>query len=201
MCAIAILASLAILIILVLCVPLNILLRIDTNEKPKFKIRLAWLFGLVSKEAGREKKKPEDEWAAEHERKPGSKREKAAVIFKVLRTEGLLKQLGSLSKGVLSRIRIRELGVDLRVGLDSPADTGLLFAYIAPANLLLGSFSPHEIRIQPSFADNAVLEGYLYGVARLEPIQVVPPLIGFTFSPPTMRAIKTLVLSRWKRKN
>jgi len=164
-------------------------------------MRLAWLFGLVTKELRREKKKPEEEKeAVERKRKPRDRRADARVIFEVLRTEGLFGGLSRLLRSILSRIRIRELGANLRVGLDNPADTGLLFAFIAPANLLLSYASPNEIRLQASFGDEAVVEGYLYGTARLQPIQLVAPLMGFAFSLPTIRAVKTLILTRWKGK-
>ena len=164
-------------------------------------MRLAWLFGLVSTDLKRKEKKPEEEEkAVESRRKPRDRRADARVIFEVLRTKGLFRRLSRLVKSILSRIKIREIGANLRVGLDNPADTGLLFAFIAPANLLLSYASPNEIRLQASFGDEAVVEGYLYGTARLQPIQLVAPLMGFAFSLPTMRAAKTLILTRWKGK-
>ena len=60
MWVIATLAGLAGLIILVLCIPLDATLNIDTSGRPKFRLRLAWLFGLISKELRRGKKKPEE---------------------------------------------------------------------------------------------------------------------------------------------
>ena len=53
------LASLAALIILILCVPLDMVLHVDAYGRPKFHMRLAWLFGLVSKEITKAKRKPE----------------------------------------------------------------------------------------------------------------------------------------------
>lgn len=198
MWAITVLASLAAIIILLLCMPLDVLLRVDADGKPRFRMRLAWFFGLLSKELRREKK-PEEE-AVERKKKPRDRRADARVIFEVLRTKGLFRRLSRLVRNILSRIKIRELGANLRVGLDNPADTGLLFAFIAPANLLLSYASTDELRVQPSFADEAVLEGYLYGTARVRPIQLVAPLMGFAFSLPTLKAVKTLVLTRWKGK-
>jgi len=96
--------------------------------------------------------------------------------------------------------KIRELGANLRIGLDNPADTGLLFALIGPATLFLSPAFPHEIRVQPSFDAEAVFEGHLYGAVRLHPIQLAPPFLRFICSLATIRAIKTLVLTKWKRK-
>jgi len=195
------LVSLAALIIFVLCVPLDVALHIDVHRKPRFGMRLAWLFGLVSREVRREKKKPEAEKGKlEGKRKLRERGESVRLVFEILRTKGLLSQIIRLLRDVLSHLKFREFGANLRVGLDNPADTGLLFAFIAPANLLLSSFFPREIRVQPSFADEAVLDGYLYGAARLWPIQLITPIMGSVFSLPTMRAMKTLVSAKWKMK-
>jgi len=199
--AIAVLASLAALIVLLLCVPLDVVLRVDMDARPKFRARLAWLFGLVSKDLRREKEKPEEEKrATERKRKGRDRRADARLIFEVLRTKGLLGQVGRLLRSVLSRINIRELGANLRVGLDNPADTGLLLAFVAPVNVLLSSSFSREITVQPCFADEPVIEGYFYGTATLRPIRLTTPLIAFAFSLPAMRAVKTLVLTKWKGK-
>ena len=63
------LASLAIIIILVLCVPLDLALRADIYEKTKLRFKLVWLFGLVSKDINREKKAPTKEKATKEKQK------------------------------------------------------------------------------------------------------------------------------------
>ena len=190
MWVIATLASLALLIILAFSVPLDVVLRVDVYGRPKFRTRLVWLFGLVSKEIRRGKKTPgEKRGVVKGKRKPRERRGRAKAIFQILRTKGLLRQFKCLLKDILSRLKIRDLSVNLRVGLDDPADTGLLFAIIGPATFFLSSSFLHEIRVQPVF-DKAVFEGYL----------LVPPLLRFAFSLTTMRVLKILVWTKWKRK-
>ena len=194
------LASLAAVITLVLCIPLNAVLRVDVYGRPKFQVRLVWLFGLVSKEITKGKKGTEEEKGiAEGKRKPGKRKIKARTIFQILRTKGLLKQLKRLLQDILKCLKIRDLRVNFRVGLDDPADTGLLLALIGPATFFLGSSRVHEIRVQPSFEDEAVFEGYLHGAVRLVPIQLAIPFLRFVFSLAAIRAAKTLVLAKWKR--
>jgi len=198
--AIVVLASLAVLITLLLCVPLDLVLRTNMAGRPKFSMRLVWLFGLISHELRPGEKRLEKEKATEHKQKPKNWTLGIRLTLEVLRTKGLLRQFGSFLKRILRHIKIRELVANLKVGLDNPADTGLLFAFAAPVNLLLSYFSPHPIKIEPSFAGEAIIEGHLYGTLRLRPIQLAAPLIGFAFSLPTLRAAKKLVLSKWKRK-
>ena len=193
MWVVATLASLAVVIVLVLCIPLDAVLHIDIHGRPKFQIRLAWLFGLVTKEITRAKKKKPKE-------KKRKGRIKARTIFKILRTRGLLGQLRRLLWDIFRQLNIRDLRVNFRVGLDDPADTALLFALIGPATFFLGSSRVHEIRIEPSFEDEVVFEGYLHGAVRLVPIQLATPILRFVFSLATIRTVKVLVLTKWKRK-
>ena len=191
MWVIATLAGLAGLTIFVLCMPVDAALNIDTSGRPKFRLRLVWLFGLVSKEVKREKKKPE---------KKRKRRIGFRTISRILRIKGLLRQVKDLVRDVIGQLKIRELAVNLKLGLDNPADTGFLFASIGSITPFLSLPSQYQLRVQPSFYDEAVFEGYLHGVLRLWPIKLVRPFVRFVFSLATLRVVKVLVLSKWKRK-
>ena len=62
-------ACLVVLLCIVLCVPLDMILQADFDGKPKFRLRLSWLFGLVSREIAGGKKKPAEETRAEKGKK------------------------------------------------------------------------------------------------------------------------------------
>ena len=200
MWVIAVLAGLAALVTLLLCVPIDLVFHTKIEGKIKSSLRLVWLFGLVSKDCIQTKKKPQEESNIEQEQKSSDWTQGIRITLEVIRIKGLLEQLGRLIKRIIRHIRVRELVANLKVGLDNPADTGLLFAFAAPFNLLLSYFSPHRIRIEPSFASDTLIEGRLYGTVRLRPVQLAVPLLGFAFSFPTLRAVKKLVLYKWKRK-
>ncbi|OGN90691.1 MAG: hypothetical protein A2Z70_04435 [Chloroflexi bacterium RBG_13_48_17] len=199
MWVIVVLVSLAVLITLFLCIPLDLVFRANVEGRPKFSLRLKWFFGLVSSELRQTRKKPEEK-KVEYEGKPGDWLSRLRVAFEILQTKGLLKQLRSFIKRTIRRIKIRELTANLKVGLDNPADTGLLFAFIAPLSLAINYFLPHPIKIQPSFTGESFITGYLYGEVRLWPIQLAASLIAFAFSLPTLRAAKKLVLYKWRRR-
>ncbi len=193
MWVIATLAGLVGLIILVLCVPLDAVLSMDASGRPKFRLRLVWLFGLISKEVSREKKKPEEKL-----------KKKRGIGFrntsKILRTRGLPGQLKDLVRNLLGQLKIKELAVNLKLGLHNPADTGLLFALIGSTTSFLSLPSQYQIRVQPSFYDETVFEGHFHGVLRLRPIKLVGPFMRLVFSLAALRVVKILVLSKWKRK-
>ena len=201
MWAILILASLLVLVVFAFSVPLDVVLRVDVYGRPKFRMRLAWLFGLVSKEITKREKKPEYRKEADKgKRKPRKRWLGAKTILEILRARGLLRQIKILLKGILRLPKIKDLEADLKVGLGDPADTGLLFTLIGPTTSFLGSSFPNKIKVQPSFADEAILEGSLHGALRLRPVQFIPPLLRFVFSLPTIRVVKILAVAKWRRK-
>jgi len=195
---IAVIASLAVLIFFILWVPLDLALHADVYGKPKFRLRFSWLFGLVSREIAGEKKKPTEkrkEVKGKKKRRWGD----ARTILSILRTKGVLRRLKELLKDVFSCLKFRDLVADFKIGLGDPVDTGLLFAFIGPATAFLGSSRRHQIRLEPSFSEDAVLQGYSQGTVRLRPIQLAPPFLKFAFSLTALRIARTLISSRWKR--
>lgn len=195
MWTIYIIASLLVLLLFTLCIPVDITILFNTDKKPKFSAKLKWLFGLFTSKL-RSKDKLND-------RAPRSRNKSPEIndIVNILRTRGLFKQLFYLIRRIFKRIQVRELVADTKIGMENPADLGLLFAFLAPFNILVRSFSPHSIVIQPDFSDETPIRGYLYGTARLQPIFIVPPVFGFLLSKPGLIVIKKLLAARWKEKS
>lgn len=180
--------------------PLDVAFNLDMSGKPELKVRLVWLFGLISKELSRENKKPEAKRKITKEKRKEKRRIWFRTTLRILRTKGLPRQLKDLVKDILGQLKIRELGVNLKLGLDNPADMGFLFALIGATTPFLRLPSQYQIRVQPSFYDEAVFEGYLQGVLRLWPITLFGSLLRFVFSLAAFRVVKILVLSKWKGK-
>ncbi|MFC1919381.1 DUF2953 domain-containing protein [Chloroflexota bacterium] len=187
-----VLASLAAFLITVLCVPLDVELRLDIYGKPRARGKLIWLFGLLSKELKK--------GAAPKRVKPKNKLRDIGLILELVRIKDLPGHVGRFLKWAFSSLRIKQLEVDFRVGLGDPADTGLLFATIGPTRYLLTSIGSCNINMMPSFDVEAVLEGYLMSVVRVSPLRLAGSFLRFGFSIPTARMIKKLILYRWRRK-
>lgn len=187
------LASLVLLAVLLLSVPVDAVLTLDTSAERKFRVRLVWLFGLVSPELGRKTRKPEAH-------PPGRAKRKRGIgwrtIWRILRIRGLLTKIKNLVRDVLSRIKIKEIAVNLRLGLDDPADAGLVFAVIGVARPFLKLPRQYEMRIEPFFSSQPSFRGHLHGVFRLQPIRLVIPLGRFVFSPTMLRVLRVLASSR-----
>ena len=167
-------------------------LDLDAAAGPKFRGRLTWLFGLISKEVSRREKKPEKK-----ERR--RKRPNLRTIIEILSAKSFLRQLQRLIRDIFWRLELKRLECDLRLGFDDPADTGFLFAVIGPITVFLGNSLFRHIRIEPSF-ERAVFQGYAHGVIRVRPIKLALPLIRFIFSLSAIRVLKKMVLTKWRRR-
>ena len=93
-------------------------------------MRVGWLFGLLGKEfgwSGRTRKKPKEQAA-----KRKKKKRSAKPFLSLLRAKGVARGLVKLFRRILGGIRVRHLDAHLRIGLDDPADTGMLYAALWP---------------------------------------------------------------------
>ena len=193
------LVSLILVIILILCVPLDFVFHIDTRARPRLKLSFVWFFGLVDKEISKKKKKPPEKEDRAKPVKKSKSRIDRQMIFKIIRIEGLFKQLKQFIKDMFSCFNLRELVVDCEIHPDDPADTGILYALALSFNGLTDYCSPHRIHIWPSFESNALLDGTIAGSIRLQPIKLCKPVARFVFSMPIARLLYTFVRSKWKK--
>jgi len=186
--AVYIIAGIILLLILMLSIPVEIAFDLEIPGEAKSRVRVGWLFGLVWKEIGRGRKKPK------RKKKRGLK-----PFLSLLRTRGLPGKLLKLARQILSRVKVRQLDADLRIGLDDPVDTGMLCSLMWPALVSLNSSGPVKVRIEPSFAEPA-LEASVHGRVRLFPIEMVGSLLCFVLSPAGLRAARLMVVSRWRQR-
>jgi hypothetical protein len=185
-------------ILLILCIPFDLFFSITINENPAYRLRLLWLFGLLDRELRKTERKPKKKQRVAETTKKPKHRIDASTVYRILRTRGLWAQLKRLVTGIYKSLDIKELTAYLKVGLENPADTGLLFAIAGPANFLL-SLLPYRITIYPSFEGDIVFEAHAQGITRLHPIMVLVALLKFLFSSPAMYITRIFVVSRWKR--
>jgi hypothetical protein len=181
------------IIVFFLSVPLDLSLHFEADEKFRFLFRFKWLFGLVKTGAGKRKKKPQRKV-----RKKG--RWDWSFLWGLLRTRGLPGKLLRFLRDILRHLKIRDLEVDLEVGLGDPADTALFVGWIWLPTFLTSTQTGHLIRVVPSFNDDLVFQGHAYISIRLIPIQLVPAFVRFGFSQPGIMILRALIFRRWKRK-
>jgi hypothetical protein len=191
--------SLAVLVFLVLCIPLDFVIEYNTDASPRFRKRFVWLFGLVRMDPGSIKtKRKKGKKEEEAEKKPEGKKD-FRFVLRILKIEGLFKKLTDFIKEVFSLFKIEHLRADITLGFESPADTGMLFAWLYPVNYMLRNLKFYDVNLQPSFAGELVFEGSIYSSARVWPVHFTTPLIKLIFSATTIRVIGEFIKGKWKR--
>ncbi len=173
----------------VLAVPVELIFAVRRHAgQQETRATLRWLFGLVRVRLG----KPEARSLARPER-PGRRRTRrkrggARRVMAMLRMEGFGRRLLRLARDLLRRIRIRELSLAVRLGLDDPADTGRLWGVVGPLAALLARCPVARIAIEPDFGAEALdVDGK--GHIRIVPIELLFVMLVFVLNPATLRAL------------
>ena len=190
------LACIVLLVILLLCIPIDLKFSAVINENPHFNIRLLWFFGLVDHELRKTGGKTKTIKAKTKQKQ--KHKLKIASIFRIVRTRGLFGQLWLLVKGITRSFSIKKLLVHVKLGFENPADTALLYSLAGPINYLFNKPSC-DIKLMPIFEGDLYFEAYLSGIARIIPILGVLAALQFVFSLPVLRIVKTMAVMRWKR--
>jgi len=193
--ALYVIAGIVLLCILVLSVPVDLAIDVDTTRERRSIFRIGWLWGVVGKDIKRrEKKKP----PKKPKKKPAKKKKsRLKPVMALLRAEGVLEGITKLIRRIITGIKIKNLNVYVRFGLDDPADTGILYSlyWQTLAGVILSRVI--KIRVEPVF-EETVYTLILTGNTRLYPAQMIGCVLSFLFSPAGFRTIKVMVGSRWK---
>ncbi len=180
------------LAMLLLSIPVDLAFSYEKGEGSRSRMRIGWLFGLIGKELGGEKKGREKK-PKELKAKKGRRSFRGPLA--VLRARGFSGRLLLLARRLLQSVQVRDVDVEFQVGTGDPAEMGLLYGVIGPSVALArSSFSPN-IRIEPNFVEET-FEGHARGAVRVYPIRLIPPLVAFALSPATFRGVRALRRAR-----
>ncbi len=180
------LAAILAVLFAVLAVPVDVAFAAHRRERLEARLTVHWLWGLVRLPTEGGHKKPRKK---KREKKGLSGARRALAV---MRSDGFPRRVLRLFGDLLHRIHIRRLELDLRLGLDDPADTGRLWGLIGPAAALLALPSAARVAVTPEFAEPLL---YLdaHAEARIVPAALLMVLAAFLLSPPTLRAVRAAV--------
>ena len=190
MLALYIAAGIIFFIFLVISIPVDMAFDVGGPGAARSRMRVGWLFGLFGKELGRRRKRPKERAPRKEKKKRSAK-----PFLSLLMTKGVARGLLQLCRRILSSIRVRHLDARLRIGLDDPADTGVLYAALWPVLVPLTYNSSTKVRMELSF-DEPALDLTARGQIRVIPIQMVWSVLLFALSPTALRAMTRLVMRR-----
>ena len=175
------------LVLAVLAAPVVVRWEIDTVCHPAVEVRLSFLrFATVAYDRATVARR------IAHEAEPPKVRTRARLqqgrrLRAMLFTEGFIREIELFARRVWRAIVVSETTLHARVGLDNPADTGVLWGGLTPIVLLADS-TPHDVWIVPCF-EYETLEVRGHGAIRTVPLVILAIAIRFLLRPPTLRAL------------
>ncbi len=194
------LLGLAAFLLLILAIPLEFTFSYRSQRESPAVFDLVWFFGLVkARLAKREASSRQKSAGRAAAKNAGGRRPDAGLLLGILRIKGITGHVKRFLAGILSSFEVERLTAEMRVSLDSPADTGTLFAFSAPFNYFFNTCSPWKITITPCFYNEAWLEAEITGAVRVVPLTLTGHVLRFLFAVPSLRA-GVVVLKQWKRK-
>jgi preprotein translocase subunit YajC len=185
----AVLIGLFVLLALGLCVPIDAVFEWDSTQLPRTRLRLVWLFGLISFALG----KPARAKAQPTREKNARRSPSLTKIWKIITIEGLFGKVAALVKSSFQQIRIEDIEGDIKVELDDPADAGFVYAILGATYPIFRSTQLSRVNIEPVFGEQIAIQGNARAVFRLQPIRLAGPLLKFFFSRPAFSAMRTAI--------
>ncbi|HEY96334.1 MAG TPA: DUF2953 domain-containing protein [Dehalococcoidia bacterium] len=177
MLALYIIVGLVVFLILLLCIPVETVVKVDTESSKKFSLKVSWLFGIVQKDLGKRRTKQVKKNKILKKKKRSLPRFDINLVSQIPNATGLIKRFKDFIFDIYRQLRIKEISGDLVVGLEDPVHTGMLFAVIGPANALLNLHPRYNVTVRPLFDDENVLEGNLHSNVKVQPIRLVGPAL------------------------
>lgn len=174
-------------IVVFLAVPLEIAFVIQHDESSRRDITLVWLFGLIRIPL---RDRPSTKPRRQSVRKsiPKSKRSRQRSALSLVQNVYFRKRFLKYARKLFRSIKVKTLDVQVRLGLDDPADTGRLWGLLGPLSSLFARCRKANIRIEPDFA----AEGFTlqsHGRIRVIPLEIVMICLHFVSSPRVIHAI------------
>lgn len=177
-------ALLSLCLVLLLALPVEIIFVLQHEEASRRDVSLVCFFGLIrislrsrSRKQTREKpfrKKPKK-----------TKRSGQRKVLSLVRNAYFRQRVLRYARYLFRSINVRTLDLQVRLGLDDPADTGRLWGVMGPLSALLACCRHAKIRIEPDFAEE-ICFWESHGRIRVRPLQVILISLSFFLSPQVM---------------
>jgi len=195
LCVLYALASLLILIIIALSIPLDIVFYINTSDFSNRSLHFSWLFGHICLKAGGFSKKADRKTEKQKQKKTG-KQFRPEILLDIIRIKDLFKQVLNLRRNLFKSVHIKKLYLNITLGPEDPIQFGYLYAILAPVNILLER-SRFDIMIIPVFEGQYVFDLFSKGTIRIYPVKILGAALLFIFSIPFIKAA-WILMTKWK---
>ena len=174
-------------IVMLLAVPVEIVFNIENGEASRNDVALVWLSGIIKIPLTARSSKKRQEKAAK-KRKKKTRRRGQNRAWGLMRKASLRRRLLGYIRSLFRSIKIKTLDVQLRLGLDDPADTGQLWGVLGPLASFLSGIRKAKIRVEPEFAAE-VFSLQSHGRISVIPLRVLWISSCFFLTPQVIRAL------------
>ena len=178
-------------LIALLSVPVDLAFRVRRQTSFRGDLTVRWMFGLV--EFPLKRRKPRGK-PAKPKGKKRKKRGRAARLLPrllgALQSARFRRRLLRFCRDIIAALRLRDFGLRLRLGFDDPADTGVVWAFLAPLVALFEAREAASVDIGADF-ERETLEFDAGGEVRLIPAHLASIALLFALSPVTLRTAWT----------
>lgn len=186
------------LLVLVLAIPVTVTFELAWPQTVENRVRLIWAFGLVRVRIAADgmsvrsvgDKKPAGK-ARRHKR---SARESGSFLS-VIRNRALRRRITKFVRDSWHAVRKENVKLRFRLGLDDPAYTGQLWAFLGPLAGILSRVRAAAIEIQPEFHEE-IFEIDCSGIIRIIPLRMVYVVTPLLLSPSVWRGMRTMRAQR-----
>lgn len=174
-----------------LAIPVTLRFRFHWPHRSQNHVRVRWFFGAVRLNvpaAGGPAARPDTSTSGRPSRRKKRGSGKSLNAWSLVRNGEFRRRIIRLLADAWRALQKKDLRLSVRIGLDDPADTGQLWAFVGPSQGLLAGISGSRIDIQPDFADE-IFELYSQGTVRLVPLRLVYLITAAVFSPTVWRGL------------
>jgi len=171
-------------VIALLAIPVVLQFHVSWPEGTQRQIQLRWGFGLVRIDLTASRPSPES-GPAEREADGGHRLKPKAGkwnFMALVKHKGFRRRILRFMGDLWRAVHTEDVDVHVRIGLDDPADTGQLWAFIGPVAGLLANCRETRVRIEPDFVDETV-EMNGSGNIRIVPLYVLYLAAALAISP------------------
>jgi len=169
-------------VILLLAIPITLDFRISWPRAPRRDVELGWAFGLVHLRVPVGRATGKEGTTAEKSRARRSKPRRKWRFGSLVRHKPFRRRITRFAANLWRAVHKKDLELDVRLGLDDPADTGQLWAFVGPVSGILADSREARIRIKPDFTEE-ILQLNGSGRIRIVPLQVICLAAALLLSP------------------
>lgn len=183
-------AAAAVFLLALLAIPVDFAFDVERREAFQGRVAVAWMFGLVRVpiRAGRGRPKTVKRKQKRRKRRlPGDRR-----FLRVIRRSSFRRRVLLLVIDVVRALHVRDARLHVWIGLDDPADTGMLCAWVVPVLAILRQHTEADLLLFPDFEDFR-LEASGHVEIRVSPLAMIWVLALFVISPSTLHAGWTML--------